>query len=309
MDPWSKANIEALNRVKPAVVHVQAVDRNNRDVTLGTGVVLDHYHVISSGQIVGPNDEVTIKTYDGKKYSAELLAVDPLYFLAVLRVSPRLAVDPPVFASDDTIHTGMHVLTVGFALGYDHSVCNGIVSSNDRTVYRPERFPVDGLIITTANVHPGNAGGAIIDLEGRVLGINGVPWHQGLGLCLQTSVAMRVANQIIEYGEAVHPYVGFSGTPEVIDPTLVQLFDLPVDRGVLVQYVSADGPARRAGIEERDLVVRIEGKPVKHVGFLRKYMANRRLGDEVTLTICRNGELFDVRMRVEEIPRLRSGGE
>lgn len=309
MDPWSKANIEALRKAKEFVVHVQAVDRSNRDVTLGTGVVLDNYHVISTGQIVGPNDEVTIKTHDGKKYQAELLSVDPLHFIAILKVSPRLTVEPPVFATDDTTEEGMVALSVGFAMGTDHSVCNGIISASDRTVYRPERFPVDGLIITTANIGGGNAGGALIDLEARVLGFNGIPWHQNLGLCLQSSVGIRVANQIIEYGEAVHPYLGFSGTPEVIDPTMVQLFDLPMDRGVLVQFVAAEGPARRAGIEEMDLVVRIEGKPVTNVGFLRKTMATKRLGDMVTLTVSRGGELIDLPLKVEEIPRLRSGGE
>lgn len=304
MDSWTQATIRAIEIAKPAVVHVSAMDHKENSLTLGTGVVMDHYHVLTSAQVAAVDDEITIRTHDGRKYSGTCLLVDPLYFVAVIQVNGRLTVDPPVLCPEPELVVGRHVLALGFAMGLEHTASHGIINAVDYTVYRPERLPVDGLVVTDAAIHPGNAGGALIDLEGRVVGLNGISWVQGLSLALQFQVAARVANQIIEYGQATHPWLGFSGQPEIVDPTLVQILGLPVDRGVVVQWVNPDGPGSRAGVQEMDMVVRVAGKPALHVGQLRRELAARRPGDKVTLTLLRGSEMLDVEVPVEEMPKL-----
>lgn len=304
MDPLSHQITGAMDAVRPYVVHVAALDRKQNSMTLGTGLVLDNYHVLTSGQIAGVGDEVTVRTADGRKFGASCLAVDPLYFLSVLRLDGRWPGDPPPLTPDAEIRPGRACLAIGFALGVEQTASLGIVSARDHTLYRPERYPVDGLIITDAAIHPGNTGGPLIDLEGRFMGINGVPWIQGLNLALRFEQAARVANQIIEYGRATHPWLGFSGQPEVIDPTLVSLLGLPVDRGVVVQHVHPEGPARRAGIEVMDMVVRVAGRPALHVGQLRQVLAVHRPGQTVPVTVLRGGDLVDLDFPVENIPGL-----
>ncbi|MGE5672349.1 MAG: S1C family serine protease [Mycobacterium leprae] len=311
MDPWSSALIAALDKVRPAIVQVDARTPGTSQMALGTGVILDHYHIITSAQIAAIGDEITVKTVDGKRRPASCIGIDPLYFLAILKTEERLPFEPPTFAPDGTAPVGLFVFAVGYALGYEHTVATGVISSSDRTVYRPSQirhvgnFPVDGLILSTAAIHPGNIGGPLVDLEGRVVGINGISWHGGLSLILQATVAARVTSQIIDRGAAVHPYLGFSGEPDVIDRLFVDLFALPVDRGILVQSVGDEGPGQKAGLQEMDMVLTVDGRqPIPNVGFIRKTLATRRHGERVSLTVLRQGELITLTLPVEEIPRL-----
>lgn len=311
MDPWSTALIAALDKVRPAVVHVDARTPKTNQIALGTGVILDHYHIITSAQIVAADDVITVKTADGKRRPATCVGIDPLYFLAILRMEERLPFDPPVFAPDGTTPVGLFVFPVGYALGQEHTITTGVVSSSDRTIYRPapsgNNFPVDGLVITNAAIHPGNTGGPLVDLEGRIVGINGLQWQGGMSLALQASVAARVASQIIDNGYAVHPYLGFSGEGDMIDHMWVSLFDLPSDRGVLVQYVASSGPGGRAGLQVQDMVLAVDGRqPIYGVGAIRKVLSSRRFGDKVPLTVLRQGEVITLHLPVEEMPNLHT---
>lgn len=310
MDQWSRTLTAALDKVRPAVVQVIATSPDGSEQAFGTGLMLDNYHVIASAPVIGQRSQIRIKAADGKRYDATCIGIDPLYFVAVLRVSSRLSFDLPTYAPEGTAPVGLHVFAVGHALGQEHTVTTGVISSAERTIYRPERFPVDGLIMTNAQIHPGNAGGPLCDLEGRVVGINGIPWQGGMCLALQASVAARIGNQMIEYGDAVHPWLGFSGEAEVIDRTWVDLFDLPADSGVVIQYVNPAGPAARAGLQEMDMVMRVDGKcPVRTVGFIRKALSWYRPGTEVPMTILRDGQLMEVRMPVDEMPHLHEAME
>jgi serine protease Do len=310
VDPWSTALIAALDKIRPAVVHVDARTPKTNQIAFGTGIVLDSYHIISSAQVVAMDDEITIKTMEGKRRRAVCIGIDPLYFLAVLKVDEKLPFDPPKFALPGTTPVGLSVIAVGYAVGQEHTVTTGVVGSSDRTIYRPSptgqgNFPVDGLLITNAQIHPGNAGGPLIDLDGRVVGINGVAWQGGMSLVLQASVAGRVASQMIDRGYAVHPWLGFSGEADVIDKIWVDMFSLPSDRGVTVQYVAQRGPAERAGLKQLDLVMAVDGhQPINNVGYIRKILAAKRHGERVPLVVLRQGEVIECLIPVEEMPKL-----
>lgn len=305
-DEWSQRITDAVARLRPAVVHVRIQYPDEDGVTVGSGVLVDNYHVVTVVRGTGKPREITVVTHDGRRHGATVVGADPLYFLLVLRLDKRVEWEPPSLARSDQLKPGQLVVAVGTPFGIDHNVAVGVISGAERTIYRPERFPVDGLVITDAAIHPGNNGGALGWLNGELVGINGIPMSEHLGLAVQADVAARVANQIIEYGAATHPWLGFSGEPEVIDPKLVELMQLPVDRGVVVAYVAPGGPGERAGIRELDMVVRVEDKPVAGgVGAIRKALAGFRPGQSASLTVLRGGELVDLRMPVEEMPRLR----
>ena len=118
-------------------------------------------------------------------------------------------------------------------------------------------------------------------------------------------MAARVASQIIDYGYAVHPWLGFSGEVDVIDDIWVEMLNLPTDRGLVVQHVAADGPGRRAGVREMDMIMAVNDRqPVLSTGMIRKVLSARRYGDRVPLTVLRQGELIELHLPVEEMPGL-----
>lgn len=310
MDPLSKAITDVVEATRPIVVHVRAVEKDEDAMTLGSGVVIDHTHVVTSAQIVsGDEKEITVRTANGRSYRATVIGVDPLYFLTLLEIDGWMAVDPPALGATSDILPGQAVVAIGNAMGHDYNVTFGVVTGVDRTIYRPERLPVDGLLITDATIHPGNTSGALVRLDGRLVAVNGIPWQNGLGLSVHTDVVWRLANQMIDYGEATHPWLGFSGEPEVIDGAVVDLFRLTFDRGVNVMHVAGGGPADKAGILLDDMVVRIKDQPVRNLGSIRKTLALYRHGEKVTVTVLREGQLVELDLQVDEMPRLHSRGE
>ncbi|MBX6377384.1 MAG: trypsin-like peptidase domain-containing protein [Clostridia bacterium] len=308
MDALSEAIVRTVEAARATVLHVVATTADRSKVSLGSGLAIDHYHLVTGAHLVADAAEIQVHAYGGRKYHAALVAVDPLYALAVLRAEGPMQAEPARFAPVAEIPIGLAVVAVGNPLGYDCTATFGIVSIPDLTVYRPERIPVDGLVATDALIHPGNTGGALVSLDGRTVGLNGLPWVHNLGLAIQGEVVARVASQIIDFGSATHPWLGFSGQPEVIDRTLVDLFGLPADRGVVVSYVAPDGPGARAGVEPFDMVVRVDDTPVTHLGSIRKVLGRRRVGERGRLTLVRNGRLLDLEIPVEEIPQLRQSG-
>lgn len=299
---------KAVEASKRVVVHVRTLEADGTTVTLGSGVILDHTHVLTNAQIVsGGEKEVTVRTATGRKYQATLVGVDPLYFITVLEVDGWLPFEPLPLLGIDEAAAGLPVVAVGNAVGYDYNATFGITSGVDRTIYRPERFPVDGLIITDARIHPGNTAGALVSLDGRLVGINGIPWQHGLSLGVHADVAWRVGHQIIDYGRATHAWLGFSGEPEVIDQAMVDLFSLPFDRGVTVFYVAPGGPGEQAGVQVGDMVVRVRDRPVSGLGAIRRILSLHRHGDRVPITVLREGELIDLEITVQEMPRLGEG--
>lgn len=308
MDYLSKTITEVVAGIRPSVVHVRATAEDGDTASMGSGVIIDHAHVVTNAQIVsGDEKEIMVRAANGRKYRATIVGVDPLYFLTVLEIDGWLDVTPPNIASARHVLPGQAVVAVGNALGHDYNVTFGVVTSVDRTVYRPERLPVDGLIISDASFHPGNTGGALVRLDGTLLGVVGIPWQHGLGLSIHADVVWRLASQVIDYGQATHPWLGFSGEPEVIDEALVDLFALDVRRGVIVAHIAGGGPGEKAGVMVDDLVVRIKDDAVKNLGSIRQVLAAHRHGETVSLTVLRNGELVELGFPVTEMPRLRWG--
>jgi len=308
VDALSKTITDVVAQIQPSVVHVRATADNGDLSGMGSGVVIDNTHVITSAQVVsGEEKEIQVQTANGRKYRASIVGVDPLYHVTVLEIDGWLGIAPPKLASSREVLPGQAVVAIGNALGHDYNVTFGVVTSVNRTVYRPERLPVDGLIITDASFHPGNTSGALVRLDGVLVGVVGIPWQHGLGLAIHSDVVWRLANQIIDYGQATHPWLGFSGEPEIIDNALVDLFDLDVTRGVTVLQVADGGPGQQAGVMVDDLVVRIKGEPVGSLGSIRQVLATHRHGESVTLTVLRNGSLVDLDFPVAEMPRLRWG--
>ncbi|MBT9259630.1 MAG: S1C family serine protease [Clostridiales bacterium] len=304
MDRWSEANRQAVEMGRKAVAHIVGQRHKDGSVTLGSGTFIDRRHVLTSAQLGEKGWELTVRTPEGRKFPAYPVATDPLYGLALLRLEGRAEEVLPPLLNEEELFAGRIVLALGDSFGQGVTANMGVVVAADRSIYRPERLPVDGLIVTDALVHPGNIGGPLVTLDGQVAGVSILSWMHGLSLAVQAETAWRVANQIIEYGEATHAWLGFGGEAQEVDPAVAQLFALPVKRGVAVTYVAEDGPGARAGVQPLDLVVYVDGQPVHQLGAIRRLLSRRRPGERATLTVLRGGDLLDLSIEVENMPNL-----
>lgn len=304
MDAISQMIVDAIERMAPHVVSVTAVDRGETRMAVGTGLALDGHHVLAHAPLCSPDDALSVAFRDGQRFEAEIVAADPLYFQAVLRLRGEVDMQPPKVAPPDAVRAGVLALALGDPFHPECSVTMGVISAADRTIYRPERFPVDGLILTDAAMHAANVGGPLISLEGDLVGVCGMPGVGGLGLAVRADVIMRLVQQMLDFGRATHPWVGFSGQPEIVSPTMATLLRLPANRGVAVSEVVKGGPGQKAGVRPFDVVVSVDQRPADSLSTVRRTMAQRRPGESAHLVVLRGADLVDLQIPVEEMPRL-----
>lgn len=284
----------------------QGPDREFRSQGLGSGVFIQsNGHLITNNHVIEDADELSVKTYDGEQYDATVVGTDPTRDLAVLKVDATSEVRAVSFGDSDELRTGQWVLAFGSPLSenLNNSVTAGIVSAMGRLQNPGQRqrrpsqseqqiSPVQNFIQTDAAINPGNSGGPLVDLNGRLVGINTAiasqtGGYQGIGFAIPANTVESVATQIIEEGEVRRGYLGirYRSAPS----SLVENEDLPRGSAVVSDIVE-DGPASEAGIQPGDVVTAVNGNELQNHLQLGNQVAGMQPGDEVTLTINRDGE-------------------
>jgi serine protease Do len=281
----------------------------------GTGFIVraDGY-ILTNAHVVSGADQVTVTLHDRRSLPAQVVGTDPTTDVAVIKVS---ATGLPVLplGNSDAVRVGEWVIAIGnpgFGGGsqLDYTVTAGIVSALGRPLQllgRGEgaegRFDarsvsaIENFLQTDAVINPGNSGGPMIDLRGQVIGINSAiasqtGFYQGYGFAVPVNLARRVMEDLIRFGEVRRPVLGVSIA--TVSPEDADLYRLPQVSGVLVNQVGEDSPAARAGLQPRDVIVAIDGKPVGTVGELQQTIAEHDPGDRVTLRYFREGRPRDV---------------
>ena len=289
-----------VEQVQPSVVAVVT------DQGEGSGVIFDSDDgfVITNHHVAGGAQELEIHLASGEVVPAELRASSERFDIAVLEVerddlpAARFSVELP--------RVGALAIAMGNPQGFENSVTAGIVSGLNRDLPAGGSTPalVD-LIQTDAAISPGNSGGALVDRAGQVIGINVayLPPQAGavsLGFAIAAPVATDVARQLIETGEVSYPYLGIQ--PAQVTPELEEAFELGTDSGVLVDEVVDGSPADEAGLERGDVIVRLDGSPIEFVEDIFSELREHEPGDEVTLTVLRDGERRQVEVTLGEAP-------
>jgi serine protease Do len=282
---------DAASRVGPQVVQV----RSGRG--FGSGVLLDSRSVVTNAHVVGRGRSPSITFADGVTRTGQVCAVDRAYDLALVEVDSPVA-GGVALAPEEAIVPGKQVVAIGNPYGFGWTVTAGVVSAVERIV-----GPLDGLIQTDAAINPGNSGGALVDLDGRLVGIPTLTLSRGqnIGFAIPSWQVDLIVSQFRESGRAEHPWVGIRGTTEVVDPALARLFDLP-SRGVVVLGVELDGPAERAGLQEFDMIIRMDRYDVKSIESLRRAVRRTRVGERVPVLLLRGGLVTERTLRIAEMP-------
>jgi S1-C subfamily serine protease len=278
--------VAIVEEVTPSVVTVRHSEG------IGSGVVYKPDVILTNQHVVGTHTDVTISYADGTESRATVLASDAASDLAVLRTE-RTGLTPARFATDQP-RQGCEVLAIGSPLGFQNSVTEGIVSGLHRSVPAGSQgqAPPD-LLQTDAPISPGNSGGALLDNQGRVVGISEsyIPPQAGavsLGFAIPAPSAVNVAEKLLAGGTAAQADLGVSVgelTPDIRDRLGVKTTD-----GALVLGVAPGSPAAAAGVRPGDVIVRLDSTDVHNVGDLDTALRAKKPGDQVTLVVVRGSD-------------------
>jgi serine protease Do len=283
----------------------QGQNRPSRRVSsLGSGFVIDPSGiVVTNNHVIADADEITVVFNDGTKLKAEIVGRDQKTDLAVLRIKPDKPLKAVKFGDSDKLRIGDWVVAIGNPFGLGGSVTAGIVSARNRDI---NSGPYDNYIQTDAAINRGNSGGPLFNLDGEVVGVNTAIISPsggsiGIGFAVPSKLAMPVIEQLRQYGEMRRGWLGVR-IQQVTDD-IAESLGIKPPRGALVAGVDDKGPAKPAGIEPGDVIVKFDGKEVKEMRDLPRIVGDTPVGKEVAVVIVRKGkeETKTVRLgRLEE---------
>lgn len=329
--------VAIYEKAGPSVVHV----RNQRAVVdffgqvipqggTGTGFIYDTQgHIVTNYHVIEGAQALDVTLADGRTFPATLVGSDPVNDLAVIRVKTNETLPPPLpLANSDELRVGQIVLAIGNPFGLEQTLTMGIVSALGRVIQSPENNRFIGEVIQTdAAINPGNSGGPLLDLQGRVIGVNtqivspsGA--SAGIGFAVSANTVARVVPVLIARGFYPHPWLGVRVLE--LTPSVAALLEeagmrMPVREGLLIVETVTNGPAARAGLRAPqrvvqvgntrvpvggDVIVRINDAPIRTFQDLTVYLETKtRSGEMVTVTVIRDGREQNIRVRLGTQPR------
>ncbi|HSJ14240.1 MAG TPA: trypsin-like peptidase domain-containing protein [Longimicrobiales bacterium] len=325
-DALSQAFRHAAGRALPGVVHVQVEGRSRsgqdpfgRRVTpqpvrgAGSGFVIrPDGHILTNNHVVEGATRVTVVTQAREEYEARVVGRDPNTDLAVLRIDAR---GLPVVALGDSDAAGVGdwVVALGYPLQLGVTATAGIVSAKGRAINIIDRSeeapaPLEYFIQTDAAINPGNSGGPLVDLEGRVVGVNSAiksqtGFYNGYGFAIPVNLARRVADDLIAYGHVRRPRLGLQLAE--VDPVDVEIYSLPRAAGAEVVFVEDGAPAARAGVRLGDVIIAVNGDALDSSADLTERIALLDPGSRVNLEIIRYGKPVRIAVELGEFPAAR----
>lgn len=304
LDAYSRAVIGAVQKVSPAVVHIQvkhSVRGRNADGAGSGFLFTPDGFILTNSHVVHGASEVFITTEAGDRCPVEVVGDDPDTDLAVVRGNIPATSVP--LGSSRKLAVGQLVVAIGNPLGFQHTVTAGVVSALGRTMRSRSGHLIDGVVQTDAALNPGNSGGPLVDSLGQVVGVNTATIMGAQGICfaIGADTAEFVASRLIRDGRVKRSYIGVMGQGVPLHRRLVRYYDLATESGLLVLNTVEGGPAQRAGVRERDVILRFAGHPVMGVDDLHRLLTNERGGVPCEVEYLRGTQLL--KTIVEPQPR------
>ena len=265
----------------------------------GSGVIIsEDGYILSNNHVVEGATEVSVTLANQQEYPAEVVGLDPKTDLAVLQIKAPKDLPKATLGNSENLKVGDWVVAIGNPFGLNHTVTSGIVSAKGRVI---GAGPYDDFIQTDASINPGNSGGPLFNMKGEVVGINTaiIPQGQGIGFAIPVNTAKPLIPQLVEHGEVTRGYLGVN--IQTITPELAKALEVAEQNGALVADVIADSPAQKAGIERGDIIINYNGQEIKDSHDLPVKVAATPVGEEVQLTVLRDGKEKQLLLSVGEL--------
>ncbi len=290
-DAYSRTVIGAVDKVGPAVLHLQVEAERGRGGA-GSGVVFtpDGY-VLTNSHVIAGGKRILATFPDGRSSGTTVIGDDPDTDLAVLRLDGEAQVSARL-GSSKGLRVGQLVVAIGNPFGFQCTVTAGVVSALGRSLRGRSGRLIDSVIQTDAALNPGNSGGPLVNSAGEVIGINTAIIAAAQGICFSISAdtVEFVAARLIRDGHVRRCYIGVGGQNVSLSRRSVRYHDLARESGVLVQSLAPDGAAKAAGMQSGDIVVEFDGVPVGDIDALHRLLTEERVGRPIAVTVLRGGE-------------------
>ena len=273
---------------------------------LGSGfVVSEDGYIVTNNHVVSNADEIFVKFSDGREYKTKLIGTSSEVDIAVLKIEANEKFKPLEFSDSDKIEIGQWSIAFGNPMGLNDSMTVGVISASGRSSLGIEE--IENFIQTDAAINQGNSGGPLIDINGKVIGVNTAILSTsggsvGLGFAIPSNLASVVKDSIIATGKFEKPYIGVYLNN--LDSEKIKALNIKSTNGVLIAKVVADGPAARAGIQANDVIVAVNGKAVNSAGAFIGELAAKKVGESVELSVIRNSQTVKIRVTLEETPKM-----
>ena len=281
--------------------------RGAKTHSLGSGVIMNNkgyvitnYHVVNGASMI---EVLFAKTK--KKVKATIVGADKKTDLALLKIAPRGKIRPLDFGNSDRLRVGDIVLAIGNPFGFAHTVTSGIISAKGRVI---GTGPYDRFLQTDAPIHPGNSGGPLIDVRGRVIGINTAVSSQGhgIGFAIPSNMVKAVSRDLIKHGKVIRPWLGIVGKNILAQDELGDNYDPSGVYGVLVENLVVDGPGYQSGLRIGDLIMGMDNKKVFDLNQIQRQLSGKKPSARVGLKVYRRRSGFlNVTIPLQEIPPMQ----
>ena len=324
---YSNTATFAANKILPSIVGIQVtytatsnslwgVPTQSEATASGSGIIIsEDGYIVTNNHVVDSSSSnssysyynlsdatsVKVKLYGSDElYDAKIVGKDSQTDLAVLKIDKN-NLTAAEFANSDEVTVGEFAMAVGSPLGLDTTVTSGIVSAVNREVESDGTTYV--CIQTDAAINSGNSGGALVNADGKVIGINTLKLSgsgiEGIGFAIPINSTLDVIDDLIEYNKVLRPYIGISGAD--LTDAMVQRYKLSC-LGVYVQTVQNFSPAEKAGLKSGDIIIKADNKEIKNMNQLNEVKNSHQIGDTITLVVNRNGSEQEFKITLEETP-------
>jgi serine protease Do len=270
----------------------------------GSGVIVDgkNGYIMTNAHVVRNAVDIRVTLPDGRSFPGKVIGSDSYSDIAAVKIDATNLPEAKL-ADTSNLKVGSWAIAIGNPYGFENTVTVGVVSALNRTLTNPETGrPLQDLIQTDAAINPGNSGGALANIQGEVIGINTaiITYAQGMGFAVDINTAKQVFNDLITKGQVTRPWIGI--TYSEITPDMAKKLNLPDQMGVIVMEVINGSPAQKAGIQVNDVIKAIDGTPIYKLDDLRNAIKSKKVGDQVSLTIWRNGSTLTISLKLEQMP-------
>ncbi|HEY3641621.1 MAG TPA: trypsin-like peptidase domain-containing protein [Xanthobacteraceae bacterium] len=303
LDAYSRAVIDVVDRVGPAVVRIDVKAKEGRAnggtgsgvIVAPDGLVLTNSHVVSgqgsNGQGLGGGTQVTVATVDGRSLTARIVGDDPDTDLALLRVDAPVTLPAAALGNSKLLKRGQLVIAIGNPLGFESTVTTGVVSALGRSLRARSGRLIDDVIQTDAALNPGNSGGPLVSSRGEVVGINTavILGAQGICFAVAANTANFVLGELVRHGRVRRAFIGIAAQQIAIPRRLRYAAELNQESAVLAATVEPGSPAERAGVKSRDIILSLDGTAITGADDLIRALVGDKIGRTVEIDILRGG--------------------